>query len=56
MYNPPEVCLSGSYKAEPTTVWQLGVILSTMLRAKCPFRNNRQIIQKKPKVKQKLSE
>ncbi|KAG9281920.1 serine/threonine-protein kinase pim-2-like [Astyanax mexicanus] len=45
-YIPPEFFTQGSYQAEPTTVWQIGVILYNMLCGKCPFTDSKQIIGK----------
>lgn len=44
LYTPPEGFLEGHYKAEPTAVWQLGVVLFQVFHKRLPFRNRLDII------------
>ncbi|KAK2875603.1 hypothetical protein Q8A73_024031 [Channa argus] len=43
------------YKAEPTTVWQLGVVLFAMLHGHLPFKHERQIVCEDPAISEGLS-
>ncbi|KAK2836038.1 hypothetical protein Q5P01_016522 [Channa striata] len=43
------------YKAEPITVWQLGVVLFAMLHGHAPFRDERQMICEDPAISEGLS-
>ncbi|XP_070839577.1 serine/threonine-protein kinase pim-2-like [Chaetodon trifascialis] len=54
-YAPPEWFLHQCYRAEPTTVWQLGVMLFRTLHSCLPFCNSNEIIHKHPKVRANLS-
>uniref|UniRef100_A0A3Q4AQS2 non-specific serine/threonine protein kinase n=1 Tax=Mola mola TaxID=94237 RepID=A0A3Q4AQS2_MOLML len=47
-YTPPEWFLNGSYKAEPTTVWQIGVVMFSILQKRLPFRNRSDIVHQNP--------
>ncbi|XP_071398530.1 serine/threonine-protein kinase pim-1-like [Centroberyx affinis] len=49
-YTPPEWFQRGSYRAGPTTVWQLGVLMFTLLAGQLPFDSGRQTVHKKPKL------
>uniref|UniRef100_UPI003AAAB1AE serine/threonine-protein kinase pim-2-like n=1 Tax=Centroberyx gerrardi TaxID=166262 RepID=UPI003AAAB1AE len=49
-YTPPEWYQRGSYRAGPTTVWQLGVLMFALLAGHLPFDTVRQIVHKKPKL------
>ncbi|XP_046895353.1 calcium/calmodulin-dependent protein kinase type II subunit beta-like, partial [Hypomesus transpacificus] len=44
MYIPPEWYLHGSYKAVPSAVWQLGVLLYNVLSGIFPFRTPDQVL------------
>ena len=54
-YTPPEWFLNGSYKAEPTTVWQIGVVMFSILQKRLPFRNRSDIIHQNPVLSSRLS-
>uniref|UniRef100_A0A8C4S9J5 Serine/threonine-protein kinase 1 n=1 Tax=Erpetoichthys calabaricus TaxID=27687 RepID=A0A8C4S9J5_ERPCA len=45
LYSPPEWFLFGMYKAEPATVWSLGVLLFEILSGKQPFHSTVEIIE-----------
>ena len=47
-YIPPEWYLHGSYRAEPMTVWQVGVLAYRMLVGKHPFSTKEDITSKEP--------
>ncbi len=49
-YTTPEWFLDGRYRAEPTTVWQLGVVLFGMLHRRLPFRDSSEIVHENPDV------
>uniref|UniRef100_UPI003AAF38CE serine/threonine-protein kinase pim-1-like n=1 Tax=Centroberyx gerrardi TaxID=166262 RepID=UPI003AAF38CE len=49
-YTPPEWYQRGSYRAGPTTVWQLGVLMFGLLAGRLPFDTGRQIVHKKAKL------
>ncbi|CAB1327086.1 unnamed protein product, partial [Coregonus sp. 'balchen'] len=54
-YTPPEWFLRESYRAGPSTVWQLGVLLYDMLCGDQPFNTRREIIFEEPYIKDELS-
>uniref|UniRef100_A0A3Q3VVA8 Serine/threonine-protein kinase n=1 Tax=Mola mola TaxID=94237 RepID=A0A3Q3VVA8_MOLML len=54
-YTPPEWFLNGSYKAEPTTVWQIGVVMFSILQKRLPFRNRSDIVHQNPVLSSRLS-
>lgn len=56
LYIGPECFLRGWYTAEPTTVWQLGVVLFGMLHENLPFKDSSEIIYGNPKVSENLSD
>ncbi|XP_071400434.1 serine/threonine-protein kinase pim-2-like [Centroberyx affinis] len=49
-YTPPEWFQRGSYRAGPTTVWQLGVLMFALLAGQLPFDTVGQTVHKKPKL------
>ncbi|XP_071783218.2 serine/threonine-protein kinase pim-1-like [Centroberyx gerrardi] len=49
-YSPPEWFKRGSYKAGPTTVWQLGVTMYAMLAGCLPFDTKREIVRNTPQL------
>ncbi|XP_076021627.1 serine/threonine-protein kinase pim-2-like [Genypterus blacodes] len=54
-YTPPEYFLDHSYEADPLTVWQLGVVLFTMLHGRFPFRNDGDTVFRTPYIHTELS-
>uniref|UniRef100_A0A8C4ERI4 non-specific serine/threonine protein kinase n=1 Tax=Dicentrarchus labrax TaxID=13489 RepID=A0A8C4ERI4_DICLA len=54
-YTSPEWFLCQSYTAEPTTVWELGVVLFGMLHGSLPFSNSFDIINEDPENRHGLS-
>uniref|UniRef100_A0A8C5C453 Serine/threonine-protein kinase n=1 Tax=Gadus morhua TaxID=8049 RepID=A0A8C5C453_GADMO len=44
LYIPPEVYSKGVYRADPMTVWQLGVLLYEMLTGNVPFQTSVHIV------------
>lgn len=44
VYAPPEWISSRKYKAEPSTVWQLGILLFDMVFGNIPFETDTQIL------------
>ncbi|XP_044079480.1 serine/threonine-protein kinase pim-2-like isoform X4 [Siniperca chuatsi] len=55
MYTTPEWFLDGWYRAEPTTVWQLGVVLFAILHGYLPFSNSTEIVYGNPDISNRLS-
>ena len=47
-FAPPEVVLTGKYRAESATVWTIGTLLYILLIGQVPYENNIQIISGKP--------
>ncbi|XP_049444589.1 serine/threonine-protein kinase pim-2-like [Epinephelus fuscoguttatus] len=54
-YTPPEWFQRQWYMAEPTTVWQLGVVLFEMLHDYMPFNNSSEIMTEEPNIREDLS-
>ena len=54
-YIPPEWYLHGSYKAVPSTIWQLGVLLYDMVSGVFPFSTRREVISDEPYIKTNMS-
>ncbi|XP_034403171.1 serine/threonine-protein kinase pim-2-like [Cyclopterus lumpus] len=55
VYTSPEWFLHRCYSAEPTTVWQLGVVLFALLHGRLPFRGRDEISFEYPDVSEYLS-
>ncbi|CAJ1064566.1 serine/threonine-protein kinase pim-1-like [Xyrichtys novacula] len=53
-FSSPEWFLTKSYRAEPATVWQLAVVVYTLLHGRYPFENTKEIISKELKFKKRL--
>uniref|UniRef100_A0A8C2XLQ6 Serine/threonine-protein kinase n=1 Tax=Cyclopterus lumpus TaxID=8103 RepID=A0A8C2XLQ6_CYCLU len=51
VYTSPEWFLHRCYSAEPTTVWQLGVVLFALLHGRLPFRGRHQVSFEDPDIK-----
>ncbi|KAK5868903.1 hypothetical protein PBY51_009878 [Eleginops maclovinus] len=54
-YTTPEWFKHGSYRAEPTTVWQVGMVLFGILHSYLPFKTRDDIISVIPKINKRLS-
>uniref|UniRef100_A0A8C4RE24 Serine/threonine-protein kinase 1 n=1 Tax=Erpetoichthys calabaricus TaxID=27687 RepID=A0A8C4RE24_ERPCA len=54
-YWPPEWCLFKKYKAEPVTVWTLGVTLFELLCGKMPFKGKLEIMECKIFITREVS-
>ncbi|XP_070765083.1 serine/threonine-protein kinase pim-1-like [Enoplosus armatus] len=54
-YSSPDWFRRGWYRAEPTTVWQLGVVLFGMLHRCLPFDDITEIISEEPDIRDGLS-
>jgi serine/threonine protein kinase len=53
---PPEWYARGAYRADPMTVWQVGVLLYEMLTGHVPFQTSTEIIWKKlPRIESDIS-
>ncbi|CAL8379653.1 unnamed protein product [Arctogadus glacialis] len=53
---PPEWYARGAYRADPMTVWQVGVLLYEMLTGHVPFQTSTEIIWKKlPRIESDMS-
>ena len=55
IYATPEWFMRGSYRAEPTTVWQIGVVLFVILHSCLPFNTSDEIINVIPDLRKGLS-
>ncbi|KAI4829314.1 hypothetical protein KUCAC02_023360 [Chaenocephalus aceratus] len=55
IYATPEWFMCGSYRAEPTTVWQIGVVLFVILHSCLPFNTSDEIINVIPDLRKGLS-
>ncbi|CAJ1084093.1 serine/threonine-protein kinase pim-1-like [Xyrichtys novacula] len=54
-FSSPEWFITKSYRAEPATVWQLGVVVYAMVHGCYPFDTTNEIINKELNVDEKLS-
>lgn len=54
MCTSPEWFLDACYKAEPTTVWQLGIVLYSILHTCFPFENTPEITCMEPDIDENL--
>ncbi|CAJ1069410.1 serine/threonine-protein kinase pim-2-like isoform X1 [Xyrichtys novacula] len=54
-FSSPEWFITKSYRAEPATVWQLGVVVYAMVHGRYPFVTTAEIIKKELHVNGKLS-
>ncbi|XP_059201299.1 serine/threonine-protein kinase prk-2-like [Centropristis striata] len=55
-YTSPEWFLRGWYKAGPSTVWQLGVVLFAMLHRYLPFNSSSEMISDEPHLSDSLTD
>ncbi|XP_076025698.1 serine/threonine-protein kinase pim-2-like [Genypterus blacodes] len=55
LYTPPEFFMHGSYEGDALTVWQLGVLLYSMLHEDTLFSSDLETILKKPNIRKELS-
>ncbi|KAF6717626.1 Serine/threonine-protein kinase pim-2 [Oryzias melastigma] len=56
VYGPPERFTQGRYKALPSEVWSLGILLYDMVHGDVPFQNDKAILEGKLHFKKDLSE
>lgn len=54
-YTPPEWFLHSIYDPEPTTVWQVGIVMYAMLHSYFPFGSTHAVVHEEPEVKKTLS-
>ncbi|KAL7855905.1 hypothetical protein AOLI_G00195090 [Acnodon oligacanthus] len=54
-YPPSECCLQAFYQAEPSIVWQIGIVLYVMLHGERPFSNTWEMMSKDPYLRDQLS-
>ncbi|CAL8325388.1 unnamed protein product [Arctogadus glacialis] len=54
-YYPPEWFEHQSYRAEPMTVWQIGLLAYQMLVGEYPFDTEQELISKEPRIGSELS-
>ncbi|XP_023806475.1 serine/threonine-protein kinase pim-2-like [Oryzias latipes] len=56
VYAPPERLTQGCYKALPSEVWSLGILLYDMVHGDIPFQNDEEILLGELRFKKDLSE
>ncbi|KAM3877737.1 serine/threonine-protein kinase pim-1-like [Diretmus argenteus] len=52
---PPEFYLRGMYRADQCTVWQLGVLIYSIVCGSLPFNTKREILRCRPEIGKELS-
>uniref|UniRef100_A0A8C7Z7X4 Serine/threonine-protein kinase n=1 Tax=Oryzias sinensis TaxID=183150 RepID=A0A8C7Z7X4_9TELE len=55
-YGPPERLTQGCYKALPSEVWSLGILLYDMVHGDIPFQNDRELLLGELRFEKDLSE
>lgn len=50
LYAPPELLLTGRYKAEPLTTWSIGALLYFILHCRLPFADEHAILNSRPAI------
>ncbi|XP_076595904.1 serine/threonine-protein kinase pim-1-like [Chaetodon auriga] len=55
LYIPPECFLYSRYRAEPLTVWQLGIVVFGTLHRRLPFNTSSEIMRQIPEFREDLS-
>jgi serine/threonine protein kinase len=55
VYSPPEWLSRRRYRAEPATVWSVGILLYDMVCGDVPFQNDNEILKANPILPEELS-